>query len=882
MFKSIYFSDHPATATKEKTVTLSFGAKERALYDKVRRLSSEEIREMIDVKDYQQLLDFSEVEQRSLNHTIKTRLKKKLVEPYSKLSVTFSSSSNAPFQRWYGYLEGYSIDFVEQIANDYAPEARRIIDPFVGTGTALFAAERLGATAFYSEVNPLLRFLIETKYGVLRLNGNKRMELADRMEELRKGVEVDLDTYQPDGDLAASYRSIFGDSIYFSENNFSNLLKTSTLIKSVLSTEGPLAAALLKVACVRSILPSSLAKKVGDVRFKTGSELQKQPPEDFQSALSKSIEVIVEDLLSTSRVFRGDHVCLGSDATNLGMLPKLDADLVVTSPPYLNGTNYFRNTKLELWFLGLLRSQSELRRYRDRAITAGINDVRLSIESPITTPHSSVLDQTLSALEIDPYDRRIPKMVKAYFQQMDQVIRALSYHLRPGGKIAIDIGDSVFGGVPVPTDKILSDLMVDAGLPVVDEKELRTRRSKNGHLLFQRLLVHSKPTANAKLDGSVTNDRPRFDKVRWKEFKTVLPHLRPPFNKRNWGHANHSICSYQGKLKPAIAKSLVDTFVPENGTVFDPFCGVGTIPFEAGLSGKRSFGLDISYAAYSISRAKCSLPVRSEVVTTIGILEEYVRANGITDVTARRHGEFGLNRTLLEYYHSKTFSEILSAREFFQKYPPSSTSEFLVFASLLHILHGNRPYALSRRSHPIVPYAPSGPFEYKNLIEKVTKKVNRVLANELPSQFVESEIFLGDCTKDWPMDIEDLDAIVTSPPFFDSTRFHSGNWIRLWFAGWKPSDFNHLPRQFIDERQKSGFEVYRSILALARERLKTGGVLVFHLGNSKKADMAEALSRISKHWFKEMDRFEENVSHCESHGVTDKGSVTGHQYLVLH
>jgi hypothetical protein len=42
-----------------------------------------------------------------------------------------------------------------------------------------------------------------------------------------------------------------------------------------------------------------------------------------------------------------------------------------------------------------------------------------------------------------------------------------------------------------------------------------------------------------------------------------------------------------------------------------------------------------------------------------------------------------------------------------------------VFASLLHVLHGNRPYALSRRSHPLTPYAPTGPVEYKSLLRKL-------------------------------------------------------------------------------------------------------------------------------------------------------------------
>ena len=36
-----------------------------------------------------------------------------------------------------------------------------------------------------------------------------------------------------------------------------------------------------------------------------------------------------------------------------------------------------------------------------------------------------------------------------------------------------------------------------------------------------------------------------------------LPYCREPYSKKNWGNPNHSLCSYQGKLKPAIANFLV-------------------------------------------------------------------------------------------------------------------------------------------------------------------------------------------------------------------------------------------------------------------------------------------------------------------------------------
>jgi tRNA G10 N-methylase Trm11 len=126
-----------------------------------------------------------------------------------------------------------------------------------------------------------------------------------------------------------------------------------------------------------------------------------------------------------------------------------------------------------------------------------------------------------------------------------------------------------------------------------------------------------------------------------------------------------------------------------------------------------------------------------------------------------------------------------------------------------------------------------------------------------------------------------LDAIITSPPFFDSTRFYLANWIRLWFTGWSDKDFAHKPHSFVEEKQKKDFAVYESIFRQSKERLKKDGVCVLHLGKSVKCDMAEELQKISKRWFKTADLFVENVEHCESHGIKDKGTVTSHQYLVL-
>ena len=370
-------------------------------------------------------------------------------------------------------------------------------------------------------------------------------------------------------------------------------------------------------------------------------------------------------------------------------------------------------------------------------------------------------------------------------------------------------------------------------------------------------------------------------KKNWDSFRNEIPHQQKPYSSRNWGHNNHSLCSYQGKLKPAIAHHLVKTFVPENGSVLDPFSGVGTIPFEAALAGKLSYGIDISLPAYYISNAKVNAPISSESFSYIKALDNFIKANKCTKKEIDEVKNFGFNKKLSEYYEENTLKEILLARRFVKENYPSTPSEMLVVASLLHILHGNRPYALSRRSHPIVPYAPTGDFIYKSLIEKLCEKVNRVINEELPLNFKNGKIFNQDTTIVWPQEINDLDAIITSPPFFDSTRFYLANWIRIWFTGWSEIDFKHQPKSFVDERQKIDFAIYESIFRQARERMKKDGAFVLHLGKSNKCDMALELQKISKRWFKSADLFDESVEHCESHGIRDKGTVTSHQYLVL-
>jgi len=883
-FKAIYFSDFPAEDTKDKSVTLAFSEPEVPYYSKVRDMTTQEIKELIGVKTYKQLALFANKQERSINQVIKRLIKQNLsevdqVNGMTKKDVTFVKSKDTPFQRWYPYIEGYSQEYVKSLINNFDIKDALIYEPFAGTGTTLFASDEIGLSTVYSEVNPLLQYLIQTKLRILKATKQKRIRLSKDLTDISKTILKSLENFKEDKALREAYKKLFAGSIYFSEETLSQILKLRSFI-DIIKLEDDLLADTLTIAVLSCLLPVSYLKKAGDVRFKTKKELEKDM-KIFSDVLPQKIENIAEDTLNFRYSLKKSHELILSNAKNIGRINKLKIGAIITSPPYLNGTNYFRNTKVELWFLRYMQYDNDLRYFRDQALTSGINDVRkkfVSINSLDISSKSKLLKGTLIGLEKKAYDSRIPIMAKNYFEEMYKIFSDCRQYLSNNSKILIDIGDSIFSEVHIKTDEILIELLTGLGFKLIDNKILRKRRSRNKEVLTQSLLVFQYSFENVK---HINIGTPALWEKSWKKFKTDVPHQQYPYSKRNWGHNNHSLCSYQGKLKPAIAHHLVETFVPENGTMLDPFSGVGTIPFEAALAGKTSYGIDISLPAYYISYAKVTAPVFGECYDYINTLNRFIKQNKCTTYELNEVKNFGFNKKLYEYYEENTLKEILLARRFVKENCPRTPSEMLVVASLLHILHGNRPYALSRRSHPIIPYAPSGDFIYKNLIEKLTEKVERVINQELPFNFKNGKIFNQDATINWPQEIIHLDAVITSPPFFDSTRFYLANWIRIWFTGWSEKDFKYQPNLFIEEKQKKDFAIYESIFRQSKERMKKDGVCVLHLGKSTKCDMAKELQKISKRWFRTADLFDESVAHCESHGIRDKGTVTSHQYLVL-
>lgn len=404
----------------------------------------------------------------------------------SVADVTFRKSMSVPFQRWYPYVEGYSMSFVQKLISSYCDNPSLIYEPFAGTGTTLFAADAMGCSTIYSEVNPLLRFLIDTKISVMGSDRQTRTTLSAQLTELSTTIIASSLKQSPSDVLRASYAHVFGESVYFPYEELDVILRLKTYIGQVAQYDS-LLGDLLTIAVLASLLPVSYLKKQGDVRFKTENERRHML--HIADVLPIKIREIAADLVDFDFFLYNNHSLVVPNAKLIGQMKTDEISDVITSPPYLNGTNYFRNTKLELWFLGELNDRQSLRHFRNEALTSGINDVLLKESASTYKYQSPLMDSTLEFLKQQAYDSRIPKMAQCYFDEMSELFGGLTGHLRNNATILIDLGDSIFSGVHIRTDDILVEVMESLGYSFKDKIVLRQRRSRSGGLLSQVLLV---------------------------------------------------------------------------------------------------------------------------------------------------------------------------------------------------------------------------------------------------------------------------------------------------------------------------------------------------------------------------------------------------------
>ena len=137
---------------------------------------------------------------------------------------------------------------------------------------------------------------------------------------------------------------------------------------------------------------------------------------------------------------------------------------IITSPPYINAQDYFRNFKLELYLLEGLLSFS-IDQIRDRFIGTERGDLLIEIPSPVLEWGRKNIPGLASLENQSP---RLAAVVHRYFFDMDLSFTTMKACLDAKGQIVLVCGDNLIGGLRIRTWQVLESLLVRQGFKLFD------------------------------------------------------------------------------------------------------------------------------------------------------------------------------------------------------------------------------------------------------------------------------------------------------------------------------------------------------------------------------------------------------------------------------
>lgn len=403
--------------------------------------------------------------------------------------VSFQANKSQPIYGWFKYKEGFSARLVDYILDALTTEPGVLLDPFAGSGAALFAAHQRGWNGIGIEVLPVGFYSMAVRQDAERANAGVFAE------EVKRAAAVDFsEHYSPEWDFKhiaitagafprAAEKCLAGFRAYC-ENCISDALVRS----------------LFQFAAFCILEEVSYTRKDGQYlrwdhrcrRTRLAGEFDKGRIYGFQDAVLRKLQIMADDLAGASCLFADPRMAKGvldlRQGSCLEVLPNLPAgsvDLALTSPPYCNRYDYTRTYALELAFLGYGDAQvktlrqamlsctvenkekvEELRRaYAARRMGRRFEKVQAAFDG------ETALHEVLEALEQcrdsgHLNNPNIPRMVRNYFYEMCFVVSELARVLKPGGQIVM-VNDNVrYAGQEVPVDLILSDFAQKFGLAV--------------------------------------------------------------------------------------------------------------------------------------------------------------------------------------------------------------------------------------------------------------------------------------------------------------------------------------------------------------------------------------------------------------------------------
>lgn len=219
----------------------------------------------------------------------------------------------------------------------------------------------------------------------------------------------------------------------------------------------------------------------------------------------------------------------------------------------------------------------------------------------------------------------------------------------------------------------------------------------------------------------------------------------------------HGIYPYRGKISALDAKQIIEQ-LPKDITLLDPFCGSGTILYEAQKLGMKTIGFDMNPLAVSLSKAKTT--VKGEDKLFLEECEEIISKA----IVMGQMNIPDMPEDARKAFHVDTAKEIMSISMFINEMSDYVKAVFYGAIALAARGCNHYKWTSSTVGKNIEPKI------YINFYEKFRDKCKKHLYLNYGQP--ESQIFYKDARNmSEYIPEKSVDVVFTSPPYFDALDY---------------------------------------------------------------------------------------------------------------
>jgi hypothetical protein len=300
----------------------------------------------------------------------------------------------------------------------------------------------------------------------------------------------------------------------------------------------------------------------------------------------------------------------------------------------------------------------------------------------------------------------------------------------------------------------------------------------------------------------------------------------------------HALCPYFAMFPEKFAETHIRRWTIPGDVVLDPFSGRGTTMLTALLIGRRAAAVDVNPVAYVVTGAKASPPDTTVVASEVEALRARYELAGQVPIDLPEYFQWAFSERTL---NQLTFLRgVLNWR--------GDPVHRWVAAVVLGILHGelgrSSRYLSNQMPRTISP-KPAYSVRYwsrmglqppeRDVFTRVQEETLWRLRSPRPAQL--GTVVLGDA-RDAGRLLGSLTgqigAVITSPPYFDTTDFEEDQWLRLWFLGGPPRvTYGTISRDDRHENEQRYWAFLREAFGGLAPLLKPGAAIVCRIGSRR-------------------------------------------------